>query len=124
MSRYESSDQCDALVFFATLAHAQDFPARPLRMVIAFPPGGPTDIVGRRVAEKMGGSLGQSVIVDNRPGANGAIGAEYVAKSPADGYTLFMTTVGAVAVTPHRSTSPGDALLKGGPGVDSANRRS
>jgi tripartite-type tricarboxylate transporter receptor subunit TctC len=90
---------------------AQEFPVRPLRMVIAFPPGGPADIVGRHVAERMGSLLGQPMIADNRPGANGAIGAEFVAKSAPDGYTLFLTTVGAVAVTPHlRKDTPYDPV--------------
>ena len=100
-----------ALLSFAVFGHAQDFPTRPLRAVIAFPAGGPTDIVGRHVAEKMATLLGQPVIVDNRPGANGAIGAEYVAKAPADGYTLFLTTVGAVTVTPQlRRDAPDDPV--------------
>jgi tripartite-type tricarboxylate transporter receptor subunit TctC len=80
--------------------HAQEFPAKPIRMVIAFPAGGPADIVGRHFAERLSALSGQPVIVDNRAGANGAIGADFVAKAPPDGYTLFFTTVGAVAVTP------------------------
>src|SRR5499433_1521856 len=79
---------------------AQDFPSRPIRMVIAFPAGGPTDFVGRLLADKMKDLIGQSVIIENRAGANGAIGADYVAKSEPDGHTLFLTTVGAVAITP------------------------
>jgi tripartite-type tricarboxylate transporter receptor subunit TctC len=79
---------------------AQDYPTRPIRMVIAFPAGGPTDFVGRVIGEKLKTLLGQSIVIDNRPGANGAIGADYVAKSEPDGYTLFFTTVGAVAITP------------------------
>ena len=70
-------------------------------MVIAFPPGGPTDFVGRLVADKVKDILGQTIIIENKAGANGALGADYVAKSPPDGYTLFLTTVGAVAITPH-----------------------
>jgi tripartite-type tricarboxylate transporter receptor subunit TctC len=82
-------------------AKADDFPNRPLHIVIAFPPGGPTDFVGRVVADKMKASLGQSVIIDNKPGANGTLGGEFVAKSDPDGYTLFLTTAGAVTVSPH-----------------------
>ena len=85
----------------APAVQAQDFPNRPIRMVIAFPPGGPTDFVGRLVADKVKDILGQSVIVENKAGANGALGADAVAKSAPDGYTLFLTTVGAVAITPH-----------------------
>lgn len=84
----------------ATTLHAQDA-TRPIRLVIAFPPGGPTDFVGRLIADKARDLLGQPIIIENKPGANGAIGADYVAKSPPDGGTLFLTTLGAVGVTPH-----------------------
>jgi tripartite-type tricarboxylate transporter receptor subunit TctC len=83
------------------IAQADDFPSRPVHIVIAFPPGGPTDFVGRVVAEKMRDALGQTVIIDNKPGANGTLGGEFVAKSDPDGYTLFLTTAGAVTVSPH-----------------------
>ena len=99
------------LVLAATFpAAAQDFPSRPIRMVIAFPAGGPTDFVGRLLADKLKDSLGQ-VIIENKPGANGAIGADFVAKSQPDGHTLFLTTVGAVAITPNmRKDLPYDVL--------------
>ena len=84
----------------AASAQAQDYPSRPVRLVVAFTPGGTTDFVARLLADKMKNALGQSVIVENKPGANGAIGAEYVARSDSDGYTLFFTTVGAVAINP------------------------
>ena len=80
----------------APAAQAQDFPNKPIHMVIAFPPGGPTDFVGRLVADKVKDILGRTVIIENKPGANGAIGADYVAKAEPDGTTLFLTTVGAV----------------------------
>src|SRR4029077_13903684 len=82
-------------------ASAQTYPTRPVRMVIAFPPGGPTDFVGRILADKMKDLLGQTVIIESKPGANGAIGADYVAKAEPDGHTIFLTTAGAVAITPH-----------------------
>ena len=85
----------------AGAARADDFPSRPIHIVIAFPPGGPTDFVGRVVAEKMKNVLGQAVVIDNKPGANGTLGGEFVAKSDPDGYTLFLTTAGAVTVSPH-----------------------
>jgi tripartite-type tricarboxylate transporter receptor subunit TctC len=85
----------------AQMARADDFPSRPIHIVVAFPPGGPTDFVGRVVAEKMKEALGQTVIIDNKPGANGTLGGEFVAKSDPDGYTLFLTTAGAVTVSPH-----------------------
>lgn len=81
--------------------HAQQYPTRPIHMVIAFPPGGPTDFVGRLIAEKMKAELGQPVIIENKSGANGTVGADFVAKAKADGYTLFLSTVGAVTVSPH-----------------------
>jgi tripartite-type tricarboxylate transporter receptor subunit TctC len=81
-------------------APAQDYPSRPVRLVVAFTAGGTTDFVARILADKMKNTLGQSVIVENKPGANGAIGAEFVAKSEPDGYTLFFTTAGAVAINP------------------------
>ena len=82
-------------------AKAQDFPTRPIRIVVAFPPGGPTDFVGRVVADKMTQLLGQRVYIDNKPGANGTLGGGDVAKSDPDGYSLFLTTAGAVTVSPH-----------------------
>jgi tripartite-type tricarboxylate transporter receptor subunit TctC len=83
------------------IAKAQDFPTRPVRIVVAFPPGGPTDFVGRIVADKMTQILGQRVYIDNKPGANGTLGGGDVAKSDPDGYSLFLTTAGAVTVSPH-----------------------
>lgn len=77
---------------------AQGFPNRPLRLVVPFPAGGPTDIVARPLAKMLGDSLRQVVVIDNRGGAGGSIGADAVAKSPPDGYTLFMATVGTHAI--------------------------
>jgi len=93
-----------AAVALATGAHAQDYPTRTIKMVIAFPAGGPTDFVGRLLADKLKELLGQPVIIENKAGANGAIGANEVAKAAPDGYTLFLTTVGAVAITPNMRT--------------------
>ena len=80
---------------------AQELPSRTIRMVVAFPAGGPADFVARLLAERLRTLIGQNVIVENRAGANGAIGAEYVVRAEPDGTTLFFTTVGAVAITPH-----------------------
>jgi tripartite-type tricarboxylate transporter receptor subunit TctC len=100
-----------AACIWSIAAQAQDYPTRPIRMIVAFTPGGTTDFVARLLADKVKGPLGQTVIVENKPGANGAIGAEHVAKSEPDGYTLFFTTVGAVAINPAlRSNLPYDSV--------------
>ena len=82
----------------ASLVMAQDFPVKPVRMVVPFAAGTTTDIVARAVAEGMARQLGQSVVVENRAGAGGGIGSDLVAKSPADGYTILMGTVGTHAI--------------------------
>ena len=98
-------------LFCVTAARAQDFPTRPVKVVVAFPAGGPTDFVARLLSEKVTGILGQSVLVENKAGANAAIGADFVAKSPPDGYTLFFTTISAVAMNPHmRADLPYDPV--------------
>ena len=74
----------------AGVAGAQTFPSRPVRLIVPYPPGGSTDIVGRVIAQKMSEALGQSVIVENRPGAGTNIGSEYVAQAAPDGYTLLI----------------------------------
>lgn len=83
----------------STVALAQDsFPTRPVTMIVPFPAGGATDIMGRFVADRLGRELGQSFVVDNRAGANGAIGSELVAKASPDGYTLLVVTAGTHAI--------------------------
>lgn len=79
-----------ASLFSASAVHAQAYPSRPIRMIVPFPAGGTTDIVARIVAQRMQESMGQPVLVENRAGAGGAIGADVVAKAPPDGYTILM----------------------------------
>ena len=79
-----------ALTCAAIAAGAQSYPARPLRIVLGFPPGGGVDLVARILAPKLTESLGRQIIVENRPGANGLIGTEIAAKAAPDGYTLFL----------------------------------
>jgi tripartite-type tricarboxylate transporter receptor subunit TctC len=86
------------------------YPVRPIRMVVPFPPGGTPDIQGRMLTEKLAQRLGQQIVIDNRGGANGIIGMEVVARSPADGYTIIIATVGNWSVHPHLYKLPYDPL--------------
>ena len=92
------------------VASAQAYPTKPVRMVVPFPPGGSLDIAGRLIAQKLSEAWGQSVVVENKPGAGGNIGADLVAKSPADGYTILMGALSTHAVNPNLyKTMPYDA---------------
>ena len=82
-------------------AAAADFPSRPIRLIVPNAAGGSTDLVARTVAQKVSESIGQQVIVDNRPGSGGIIGTEMVARAAPDGHTLVMATIGSVAISPH-----------------------
>ena len=82
------------LAFAAATAQAQTYPAKPVRLIIPFPPGGSNDLVGRAVAAQLGERVGQSIVIDNRGGGGGTIGINAAAKSPADGYTLLLVSVG------------------------------
>ena len=88
------------VAFAATLVRAQDYPTRPVRLIVAFTAGGTADRTARLIAAKMESTLGQAVAVENKPGGNGAVAAQYVAQSEPDGYTLFFTTAGAIAISP------------------------
>jgi len=99
------------IVLFATAAAAQTYPAKPIRILVAFPPGGPVDIVARLIAPKLSESLGQSVVVENKVGASGNIATVEVAKSAPDGYTL-LTHSSAYAVNPALFKNSGYDPLK------------
>jgi tripartite-type tricarboxylate transporter receptor subunit TctC len=88
------------IAFSPAGARAHDFATRPVRMIVAFAPGGTTDFVARLLAERASAGIGQSIIVENKPGANGAIAAEIIAKAEPDGTSLFFSTMGALAINP------------------------
>lgn len=92
------------ILFLASLASgalwAQSYPARPIRFVVPFAPGGPTDILARAVGQKLTDAFGQTIVIENRGGAGGNIGAEVVARSPADGYTMLMGATSTHAINP------------------------
>src|SRR5258705_3894520 len=88
------------ILIWAATAWAQTYPSKPIRIVVGFPPGGGNDIIARMVGAKMQESWGQPVVIDNKPGANSIIAAEFVAKSTADGYTLLVNATGGMSVNP------------------------
>lgn len=91
---------CTFAAFAVPLAHAQDFPNKPIRIIVPLPPGGSNDVLARLLGSKMSESFGQPVVVENRPGAAGNIATDYLAKSPADGYTIGIAPNQTVAVNP------------------------
>jgi tripartite-type tricarboxylate transporter receptor subunit TctC len=87
-------------LFAIGFASAQEWPSKPVRLVVNFPPGGAADVLGRALGQDLSEALKQQFVVENRPGANGNIGADAVAKSPGDGYTLLLSSGGAVTINP------------------------
>ncbi len=99
------------LVLFAGGAMGQDFPNKPIRLIVPFPPGGSTDIVARIIAPTLAQELGQPVVIENRSGATGLVGSELVARAKPDGYTLLMATTSTHSISPHlMKTMPFDAV--------------
>ena len=84
----------------AAAADVRNYPAKPVRMIVPFAPGGTTDVIARIIGQKLTDTLGQQVVIDNRPGANGNIGTDLAAKSAPDGYTLVMSFDGTLAINP------------------------
>ena len=84
----------------APLVHAQPYPNKPVTIIVPYPPGGTSDILARALGQKLGDALGQTILVQNKPGANGNLGADFVSKSAPDGYTLLLADIGALAISP------------------------
>ncbi len=100
-----------SLLLAAPAAIAQGFPSKTVRLVVPFPPGNASDVAARALADKLGQRIGQTVIVENKAGAAGAVGAEFVAKSAPDGHTLMITSLSPIVISPHiNKTLPYDAL--------------
>jgi tripartite-type tricarboxylate transporter receptor subunit TctC len=110
---------CLALATSASVA--QGYPNKAVKMVVPFPPAGATDVVARFVAQKLGERWGQSVVVDNRPGAGGSIGSDLAAKSTPDGYTLLMATSSTHSIGPSLSKLPYDPIRDFAPVIHVAN---
>jgi tripartite-type tricarboxylate transporter receptor subunit TctC len=98
MQRFVTAIVGLGLCAFAALAGAQAWPAKPIKYIVPFAPGGTTDILGRTIADKLAIALGQPVVVENKPGAGGGVGAEFTAKQPADGYTIMGGTISTHAI--------------------------
>src|SRR5437763_7646015 len=96
------------ILLAATLAHGEPYPTKPIHLIVPFPPGGGNDTVARAIAQQISPELGQPVVIDNKPGAGGAVGAELAAKSAPDGYTLFLAGVGSHVVNPNVHKVPYD----------------
>jgi tripartite-type tricarboxylate transporter receptor subunit TctC len=92
-------------------ASAQDYPTGPITLIVPFPPGGPTDVSARLVGKSLGTLLGKPVIVENRPGAGGTVGSAFVARAPADGYTLLWGSTSSLGVAPSLYPNPGYAPM-------------
>src|SRR5471032_3396384 len=88
--------------------HAEGWPSRPIRLIVTFPAGGPSDLLARSVGQKLSEAVKQAVVIDNRPGASGMIGNDIVAKAAPDGYTLGMPSAGSMSIVPNLTKLPYD----------------
>ncbi|MEY4598339.1 MAG: hypothetical protein RLZZ445_1136 [Pseudomonadota bacterium] len=109
------------LLLVSTASIAQDYPSKAIRLIVPFPPGGSTDLVARVVGQKMADSWGKQVVIDNRPGANGMIGSDIVAKANPDGYTIVLGTIGPMAINASLYKMPYDILKDLAPITYTAN---
>jgi tripartite-type tricarboxylate transporter receptor subunit TctC len=100
-----------SLATVSTVAHSQAYPSKPIRVIVPFAPGGSTDLLARFLAQQLAAPLGQTVVVDNRAGAGGVVGAEMAARAPADGYTIVLGSAGPLTINPNiRDKTPYDTL--------------
>ena len=98
---------CIALIGALGLASADDYPTRPITLIVPFPPGGSTTVMARNVADKMSAALGQQIVVDNRGGAGGTLGTRFVAKAAPDGYTILLSYTATMAIAPAMNANAG-----------------
>ena len=98
---------CVALTVATALARADDYPTRPVTLIVPFPPGGSTTVMARNVADKMSAALGQQIVVDNRGGAGGTLGTRFVAKAAPDGYTILLSYTATMAIAPAMNANAG-----------------
>lgn len=98
------------LLLGASLTHAQGYPTKPVRFVVGFAAGGGTDFVARVIAKRLGETLGQSIVVENRPGAGGVTASEHIARMPADGYSILVGAAGPLTIAPNFGERPFDTL--------------
>jgi len=98
---------CVALIGAFGVAHADDYPTRPITLIVPFPPGGSTTVMARNVADKLSVSLGQQIVVENRGGAGGVIGTRSVARATPDGYTILLSYTATMAIAPAMNVNAG-----------------